>query len=111
VKKNQILLFIWLVLLGFVTRQFGDIIGIPYLFLDPEYLSVTNFKSFFIIGVSLGVFITSFHITIYILDSYKFPFLGATPKPFATFCLNNSSIPILFTTIYIINIIYFQNTY
>lgn len=111
IKKNQILLLIWLVLLGCVTRQFGDIIGIPYLFLDPEYLSETNFKSFFIIGISLGVFITSFHITIYILDSYKFPFLGATPKPFATFCLNNSTIPVIFTTVYVINIIYFQNNY
>ena len=111
IKKNQILLFIWIVLLGFVTRQFGDIIGIPYLFLDPEYLSETGFKSFFIIGVSLGIFITSFHITIYILDSYKFPFLGATPKPFSTFCLNNSTVPIIFTIIYIINIIYFQKNY
>jgi hypothetical protein len=111
VKKNQILLLIWIILLGFVTRQFGDIIGIPYLFLDPEYLGETNFKSFFIIGVSLGIFITSFHITIYILDSYKFPFLGATPKPFATFCLNNSMVPIFFTTVYVINVIYFQYNY
>lgn len=108
VKKNQILLFIWIILLGFVTRQFGDIIGIPYLFLDPEYLSETNFKSFFIIGVSIGIFITSYHITIYILDSYKFPFLGATPKPFATFCLNNSLVPLFFTVIYIASIIQFQ---
>ncbi len=111
VKKNQILLFIWIILLGFVTRQFGDIIGIPYLFLDPEYLSQTNFKSFFIIGVSIGIFITSYHITIYILDSYKFPFLGATPKPFSTFCLNNSFVPILFSVIYIINIVQFQANY
>ena len=111
VKKNQILLFIWIILLGFVTRQFGDIIGIPYLFLDPEYLSQTNFKSFFIIGVSIGIFITSYHITIYILDSYKFPFLGATPKPFATFCLNNSIVPLFFTVVYITNIIQFQFNY
>ncbi|WP_299254683.1 patatin-like phospholipase family protein [uncultured Cytophaga sp.] len=111
IKKNQILLLIWLILLGCVTRTFGDLIGIPYLFLDPEYLYVTNFKSFFIIGIALGIFITSFHITIYILDSYKFPFLGATPKPFSTFCLNNSIIPILFTGVYVINIIYFQNNY
>lgn len=111
VKKNQILLFIWIVLLGFVTRNFGDIIGIPYLFLDPEYLSATNFKSFFIIGVSLGIFITSYHITIYILDSYKFPFLGATPKPFSTFCLNNSAFPLLFTVVYLVCIIQFQLNY
>jgi len=111
VKKNQILLLIWIILIGFVTRQFGDIIGIPYLFLDPEYLGETNFKSFFIIGVSLGIFITSFHITIYILDSYKFPFLGATPKPFATFCLNNSIVPIFFTAVYVVSVIYFQYNY
>ncbi|MBC7450880.1 MAG: patatin-like phospholipase family protein [Cytophagales bacterium] len=108
IKKNQILLIIWLILFAFVTRTLGDIIGIPYLFLDPEYLSQTDFKSFFIIGVSLGIFITAFHITVYILDSFRFPFLGATPKPFTNFCLNNSVIPVSFVLIYVINIASFQ---
>jgi len=107
-KKNQILLLTWLILFAFVTRKLGEIIGIPTLLLDPEYLSKTNFNSFFIIGVSLGIFITAFHITVYILDSFRFPFLGATPKPFSNFCLNNSFIPVLFTIVYIVNIASFQ---
>ena len=110
-KKNQILLLIWAILFAFVTKTLGQIIGIPSLFLDPEYLSKTDFKSFFIIGISLGIFITAFHITVYILDSFRFPFLGATPKPFSNFCLNNSLIPTLFTAVYVGNIINFQYLY
>jgi hypothetical protein len=108
-KKNQILLILWLVLFGFVSQSMGKMMGIPSLFLDPEYLSTTDYKGFFIIGVTLGVFITSFHITVYILDSFRFPFLGSIPKPFAHFCLNNSLIPTLFVVIYIANIISFQH--
>ena len=107
-KKNQILLAIWAILFGFITQSVGRLMGIPYLFLDPEYLNVTNCKSFFILGLSIGVFITAFHITVYILDSYKFDFLASLKSPFAHFCLNNSIIPALFVLLYTINIFCFQ---
>lgn len=108
IKKNQVLLLIWALLFGFVTQNVATIMGVPYLFLDPEYLGTTDFRGFLIIGVSLGIFISSFHITTYILDSYRFNFLGAIAHPFANFCLNNSFIPIAFTTTYAIAIAKFQ---
>ncbi|MDB5274216.1 MAG: hypothetical protein JWO58_2583 [Chitinophagaceae bacterium] len=107
-KKNQVLLAIWALLFGFITQTAGRVFGAPYLFLDPEYLNETNLKGFFIIGLSMGIFITSFHITIYILDSYKFNFLASIKSPFANFCFNNSLIPVLFVTVYCFNIFFFQ---
>ena len=107
-KKNQILLVIWAILFGFVTQTIGRLVGAPYLFLDPEYLNSVNLKGFFIIGLAIGIFITAFHITTYILDSYKFDFLATIKSPFAHFCLNNSLIPILFVLVYIVNIFSFQ---
>lgn len=107
-KKNQILLAIWAVLFGLVTQSIGRMVGAPYLFLDPEYLNVISLKGFFIIGLSIGVFITAFHVTIYILDSYKFNFLATIKSPFAHFCLNNSIIPVLFVVVYGFNVFYFQ---
>jgi len=93
---------------GFVTKQVGMMVGAPYLFLDPEYHNSVDFKGFMIIGISLAIFIMSFHITTYILDSFRFNFLGTISKPFTKFCLNNSLIPIAFVIVYIISIIKFQ---
>ncbi len=107
-KKNQVLLAIWALLFGFITQTAGRVFGAPYLFLDPEYLNETNLKGFFIIGLSMGIFITAFHITIYILDSYKFNFLATIKSPFANFCFNNSIVPVLFVTVYCFNIFFFQ---
>ncbi len=108
IKKNQVLLVIWALLFGFISQNVATILGVPYLFLDPEYMGATDFRGFFIIGVSTGIFISSFHITTYILDSYRFEFLGGLRHPFANFCLNNSAIPILFSATYVIAIVKFQ---
>jgi hypothetical protein len=99
-KKNQILLLLWVFLFAFITQNSGSILGIPYLFLDPEYMNSVDYRGFLILGISIGIFIMSFHITTYILDSYRFSFLGTISKPFTKFCLNNSVIPILFVIIY-----------
>ncbi|MBX9850776.1 MAG: patatin-like phospholipase family protein, partial [Cytophagaceae bacterium] len=107
-KKNQVLLLLWLLMFGFVTQNVGMMVGAPYLFLDPEYINSVDFRGFLIIGISLAIFIMSFHITTYILDSYRFNFLGTIPKPFTKFCLNNSLIPIAFVIVYLICIIRFQ---
>jgi len=108
IKKNQVLLLIWALLFGFITHNIAAIFGVSYLFLDPEYLGVTDYKGFFIIGVATGIFISAFHITTYILDSYRFSFLGSLAHPFANFCLNNSIIPITFVVTYIVAISKFQ---
>jgi len=107
-KKNQILLILWFLLFAIITENFLNMVGVPYLFLDPEYLNSVNYKGFFILGVAIGIFIMSFHITTYILDSYRFSFLGTVSKPFTKFSLNNSIIPFIFLTVYVYNIISFQ---
>lgn len=107
-KKNQILLLLWVFLFAVVSQQALMMVGAPYLFLDPEYMNSVDYRGFLIIGIATGIFIMSFHITTYILDSYRFNFLGTVSKPFTKFCLNNSIIPVLFLVVYIINIIKFQ---
>src|SRR5262245_12878870 len=37
-KRNQVLLLCWIILFAMITGSFGKYLGIPYLFLDPEYL-------------------------------------------------------------------------
>ena len=107
-KKNQILLLLWALLFAVVTQNIFNLIGVPYLFLDPEYMNKVDYRGFFLIGAATGVFIMSFHITTYILDSYRFTFLGTISRPFTKFCLNNSVIPFIFLIVYTYNIINFQ---
>ncbi len=107
-KRNQIMLLGWIILFAMATGNFGKYLGIPYLFLDPEYLNEVNFTSFFIIGATLAGFTTAYHITSYITDGHRFSFVGTLPKPFTKFSLNNSIIPVLFLGIYLRQIIVFQ---
>ncbi len=107
-KKNQILLLLWLLLFSYITQSSGTVLGIPYLFLDPEYMNAVNFRSFFIVGIAVGIFFMAFHITTYILDSYRFNFLGTVARPFTKFCLNNSILPLAFIITYVYEIINFQ---
>jgi hypothetical protein len=108
IKKNQVLLFCWLLLFIVVTGNFGKLLGIPYLFLDPEYIDRVDFWSFFIIGITVGGFTMAFHITCYIIDSFRFSFLGTLSRPFSRFAFNNSIIPVIFLIVYLISIVRFQ---
>ena len=108
-KTNQVLLLCWILLFAIVTENFGKVFGIPYLFLDPEYMQEVSFWSFFIIGIALGGFIMAFHITSYIMDGPKFSFLGMLPRPFTKFTINNGIVPALFLIIYIGALIRFQS--
>ena len=107
-RKNQLLLLGWVLLLAVVTGNFGKNLGIPYLFLDPEYLGSVDTISFLIVGISLGGFTMAYHITCYILDGPSFGFLGTLSRPFAKFALNNSLVPLLFMLVYIASIVSFQ---
>ncbi|MGI9544352.1 MAG: patatin-like phospholipase family protein, partial [Cyclobacteriaceae bacterium] len=95
-------------LFAIVTGGFGKVLGIPYLFLDPEYTNEVGFWSFFIVGLTIGGFIMAFHITGYIVDSHRFSFLGTLSRPFSRFAVNNSVIPVIFLVVYITSIIRFQ---
>ncbi|MFT5055290.1 MAG: hypothetical protein ACI97X_002326, partial [Oceanospirillaceae bacterium] len=107
-KKNYILLFFWVVLGAFVSGYIGQGYGVPYLFWDPEYMGRVDFWSFLILGFSFGGFLMAYHISSYIQNAYRFPFLATVNKPFFKYSLNNSIIPAIFLAIYIYKIIEFQ---
>ncbi len=108
IRRNHVLMLCWIILFAMVTGNFGKYLGIPYLFLDPEYMNEVNFASFFIMGIVTAGFITAFHITCYISDGHRFSFIGALSKPFTKFIINNSIIPIIYLVTYVYQIIAFQ---
>ncbi len=105
------LLLLWLILFAIIFQNFGKVLGIPFLFLDAEYLGRVNFWSYFSIGVTLGLFTMAFHMTAYILDSAGFSFLALTRRPFLNFCINNSILPLAFLLAATIQIYRFQVSY
>jgi hypothetical protein len=107
-KRNQLMIVAWLVMTAMVTGNFGKYLGIPYLFLDPEYRDKVNFLSFFILGVSTAGFAAAFNITTYITEGHRFSFIGALPRPFTKFALNNSILPLLFILIYVFQLTAFH---
>lgn len=109
-KRNRLILVIWIFLFAIITGKFAKSFGVPYLFIDPEYLNVVNFWSLFILGMSLGIFVMSYNITIYILESYRFQFLIVHRNSFGRFCLNNCFLPLLFTIVFLWEFVVFQST-
>ena len=107
-KRNLPLIAVWFFFLAAVFGWIGPVYGIQYLFLDPEYLNKVGFWSFFLVGLSFANLTMAFFITSYILDSHKFSFVGLLEKPFPKFSLNNSIIPLIVFTIYVVSIIQFQ---
>lgn len=107
-KRNQVLLLCWIILFAMITGNFGKYLGIPYLFLDPEYLNKVNFTSFFIIGVLVSGFTAAYNITCYIADGHRFSFIAALSNPFNKFSLNNSILPVTFLITYLYQMIRFQ---
>ncbi|MFI5164071.1 MAG: patatin-like phospholipase family protein [Bacteroidia bacterium] len=106
-KKNILLLTIWGLLFGIVTQSIAPRYGIPYLFLNPEYLNNVSPLSYFIIGFACGGFVMSFNIASYILNSFRFPFLATLAHPFTKYSVNNFIIPVFFVIVYVTNIISF----
>lgn len=107
-RKNLLLLLIWVVILLIILEGVGVMLGIPYLFLDPEYLNKVSWISFFLMGVGFAVFTMGFHMSTYIMDGIKFPFLAIVSKPFIHYCINNSIVPLAFYLIYVYRFISFQ---
>ncbi|MEM0995967.1 MAG: patatin-like phospholipase family protein [Bacteroidota bacterium] len=100
VRYQKFILISWLFLFLVVTNNFGQAFGIPYLFLEPEYLGEENFYSNFLLGIGLGVYITVYMITSYITNSYRFPFLALEYRPFFVYFQNNFLIPLIFLALY-----------
>ncbi len=100
-KKNHLLLLIWLLLLAYITERIGVKYGIPYLFLFPEYFGKVSFLSFAITGFALGGLITAFNLYSYTMHGYRFPFIATLSRPFLKFNVNNAVIPVLFILVYL----------
>ncbi|MDX1652473.1 MAG: patatin-like phospholipase family protein [Brumimicrobium sp.] len=109
-KYNLIVLFYWAFLFAIINGSLGVSIGLPYLFLSPEYLNDTNYLSFLLLGFSVGGFIMAFHTYSYIQLGPKYPFIATLSRPFFKFSLNNSLIPLIFIINLTYNIIRFQKS-
>ena len=96
-KKNHLLLLVWLVLFGYIAQLMGVKYGVPYLFLVPEYFGRTSFWSFGILGFAAGGFFTAFNLYSYTTHAYRFPFIATISRPFLKFSINNALLPALFT--------------
>lgn len=107
-RRNHVLMLCWVILFAMITGNFGKYLGIPYLFLDPEYLNEVSFTSFLIIGIMVSGFTAAFNITSYITDGHRFSFIAALKNPFAKFSLNNGIVPAAFFITYLYQIIRFQ---
>ncbi len=99
----------WLLLFGFITESIALKFGIPFLFLDPEYMGLVNGRSFFIIGLCLGAFIMAFNISSFMLNSFRFPFLATLSRTFLKYAHNNFVIPLAFVVLYVYKIYDFQH--
>src|SRR5579863_909414 len=107
-KRQQFLLFFWIFLVVIIVGRFGVSIGMPAVFLDPEYLGNVGYLSFAIVGVGFGAMFVTWNTVMYILHSYRFPFMASLRFPLGMFFLNNSIIPLAFVISYFTSIIIFQ---
>lgn len=108
IKYNVVMLFYWFILFGIINQSFGMGLGIPYLFLSPEYLGSSNPLSFLLLGAGIGGFIMAYHIYSYIQLGPRYPFIATLSRPFYKFSANNSLIPTIFLINLSINIFVFQ---
>lgn len=99
-RRYQVLLVFWFILFSTIDGVFMKSFGADSLYLAPEYLGNVTVVSFAIVGVSLGMFIMSWHVTTFILFSRHFKFLATTTNPFLRYCINNSIIPLVFLVFY-----------
>ncbi|WP_192085860.1 patatin-like phospholipase family protein [Algoriphagus sp. Y33] len=107
-RKNLGLTLIWIALMGVILEYFGVVLGIPFLFLDPEYLHQVSWVSFFLMGVGFAILTMGFHMSTYIMEGRHFPFLAVLNRPFIHYCVNNGLIPSIFYAVYIVRFISFQ---
>ena len=107
-KYHKAILGLWVIFFATIGQSFGSSLGIPYLYLAPEYMGEVSFVSLFLLGAGTGAFIAAYHISTYISDSYRIQFLGMLHKPFFTWFINNSLIPLLFIGFYCWKFIAFQ---
>ena len=107
-RNNHILIITWLALMLLVTGNLAKIFGIQYLFTDPEYMGSVNPLSFSFVGGAFGVFIMVWHLSAYLLNAFRFPFLASLSRPFSKFVSNNMILPIIGLIVMIWAILHIQ---
>lgn len=108
IVHHRLILLFWLFFFLVVTNNLFVQLGGPNLFYEPTYLNTYSGTSMFLLGLGVGFFTLSYHLTAFILDGYRFLFLYRLRRPFRLFVLNNSLIPLLFTLTYGWNFVRFQ---
>lgn len=99
-RKYQLFLLFWIVLVLAINGNFADVFGASGLLLSPEYLGKTSFLSMLLLGCSVGVFIMAWHITTFIINNTRIPYIGIVRYAFIKYCINNSIIPLFFLIFY-----------
>ncbi len=107
-RRYQVFLIFWFILVSAIQGNFMSSYGADSLFLAPEYLGEVNGFSMALVGIATGVFIMSWNITTFILYSNQFKFLATTSKPFLKYCINNAVIPLLFLIYFVSKSIYYD---
>jgi hypothetical protein len=107
-RRYQLLLVFWLILVLTITGNFASNFGAASLFLAPEYLGNISFMSMLLLGGGVALFIMAWHITTFIIHAHRIPYMGAAKQTFLIYCINNSVIPLLFLVFYSIVSIHFQ---
>lgn len=107
-RKHQALLLFWVFLFLIIVGKAGVSLGVPYLYLDPEYLGNVGYLSFALVGIGFGAFFVTWNIVSYMLHSHRFQFLASLDNPLSVFFINNSIVPAVFLIGYISSIIRFQ---
>ena len=110
-KRNQFLLFFWLLLYAIVLGSYGAGVGTHSVLLDPEYLGNVGYLSFAVVGIGFGAMFITWNVVMYILSSHRFPFMASLQYPLGMFVLNNALIPLSFLITYITSVVLFQLKY
>ncbi len=110
-RKHQALLIFWIFIFTIVVGRFAASYGVPYLFLDPEYLGNVGYLSFAFVGMGFAAMFVTWNIVSYMLHSHRFEFLASLEKPLTVFFINNSIVPIIFLSGYIWAIVRFQSQF
>lgn len=107
-RKYQLFLVFWIILVLIVTGELAAVFGASTLFLAPEYLGQTSFKSMFLLGGAMAVFVMAWHITTFIINNSRIPYIGAIRFAFIKYCINNSLLPLIFLVFFTVSTIRFQ---
>ncbi|HEV3327258.1 MAG TPA: hypothetical protein VG052_16700 [Puia sp.] len=108
IRRYQVLLIFWGILLSTLDGDFMRSYGAAALFLSPEYLGNVSPVSTAFVGMASGIYIMSWNITTFILFSRHFRFLATTTNPFLKYCINNFILPLIFLIFYLIKAIQFS---